>query len=56
MDKVRVRITERFTGRTLALTRALDEVTANKFVDDFYEYFRKSPIVDISASIEEIDA
>ena len=55
MDKVRIRITERFTGRTLALTHALDEIIAHQFVENFYDYFCNSPIVNISASIEEVD-
>ena len=54
-EKVRIRITEHLTGRTLALTKPLDEATAHKFIDDFYEYFCDSPVVNVNASIEEVD-
>lgn len=50
--KVRIRITEKFTGRTLALSNVLDETDAIKFVNNFYKYFNDNHIVDIVASIE----
>lgn len=56
MNKVRVRITERHTGRTLGLTRPLDEDVADKFVDEFYECFDAPAVATkIVASIEEVD-
>ena len=54
MKKFRVCIIERFTERTLAEGRALDEAAAKKFVDDFYECFSNGPILDITALIEPV--